>query len=174
MYIPVPCPSCIVALIKGWNPFMGMPCLSVALSLCPVEDLLNALRFWNTVFVIDVRGPKSVKARFFIEIGRSLQVNGQRSYTYEVRIPSCDVSLERSCQELSNDIQLMDPVTVIWPAGTFLRSSKYPIMWGVVGKVLSRAFQRCMTYAPCERFQNVDSKSLPNVHKTFPKRRHNV
>jgi hypothetical protein len=27
--------------------------------------------------------------------------------------PSCEVSLERSCQELSNDIQLMDPVTVI-------------------------------------------------------------
>jgi hypothetical protein len=48
-----------------------------------------------------------------MEIGRSLQVNGQRSYTYEVRIPLCDVSLERSCQELSNDIQLMDPLTVI-------------------------------------------------------------
>jgi hypothetical protein len=27
---------------------MGMPCLSVALSSC--TDLLNALRFWNTVF----------------------------------------------------------------------------------------------------------------------------
>jgi hypothetical protein len=33
---------------------MGMSCLSVdrslARSLCPVADLLNALRFWNTVF----------------------------------------------------------------------------------------------------------------------------
>jgi hypothetical protein len=143
-------------------------CRSICLSSC--TDLVNALRF----SVIDVRGPKSVKAGFFIEIGRSLQVNGQRSYTYEVRIPSCDVSLESSWQDLSNDIQLMDPLTVIWPAGTFLRSTKYPIMWGVIGKVLSRAFQRCMKYAPCERLQNVNTKSLPNVHTTFPKHWHNV
>jgi hypothetical protein len=27
--------------------------------------------------------------------------------------PSCEVSLERSCQELSDNIQLKDPVTVI-------------------------------------------------------------
>jgi hypothetical protein len=39
-------------IIKGWNPFMGMTCLSVcrsvALSSC--TDFFNALRFWNTVF----------------------------------------------------------------------------------------------------------------------------
>jgi hypothetical protein len=36
---------------------------------------------------------------------------GQSSYTCEVRIPSCEVSLERSCRELSKDIS-MDSVTV--------------------------------------------------------------
>jgi hypothetical protein len=30
--------------------------------------------------------------------------------------------------------------------------STYPIMWRIVGKVLSRAFQRYTTYGPCDRY----------------------
>jgi hypothetical protein len=63
--------------IKGFHPRGGIPCLSVDRSLCPVTDLLNA--FGIRFSVIDVRGPKSVEVCFLIEIGRSLQVYGQRS-----------------------------------------------------------------------------------------------
>jgi hypothetical protein len=149
----------------------------VYLSVCLQDNFRQTWNFEQGFWLPYMKWPISGQVRKWTKSDDPFRVNGQRSYTYEVRIPSCDVSLERSCQELSNDIQLMDPVTVIWPAGTFLRSTKYPIMWGVVGKVLSRAFQRCMTYAPCERFQNVDTKSLPNVHKTlttFKCRRHSV
>jgi hypothetical protein len=51
-------------------------------------------------------------------------------------------------------------------------------MWGVVGKVFSRAFKRCIKYAPCKRLQNIQIKklteSLQNVHQTFLKRVQNM
>jgi hypothetical protein len=55
-----------VLFIKGWNPFMGMPCLSVARSLCPVGVQISLTRkdFGIRFSEIDVKGPKSVKACF--------------------------------------------------------------------------------------------------------------
>jgi hypothetical protein len=82
--------------------------LSAALSSC--TDLLNTLRFWNTVFSNRRKGSYLGLSLFLY---RNATVPLGPWATYEVRIPSCDVLLERSCQELSNDIQLMDPLTVI-------------------------------------------------------------
>jgi succinyl-CoA synthetase beta subunit len=67
--------------IKGWNPFMGMTDLSVARSIALSASYISlTVQYFRNLFSAFIRkGPKSVKACFFIEIGRSLQVNGQRS-----------------------------------------------------------------------------------------------
>jgi hypothetical protein len=146
--------SLIWFIIKGWNPFMGMTSMSVCLSVRPPPVTFERFNIFESRFL---HITYAVICRFkFIFISKSNRpfrstVKGHMHMNYEVRIPSCEVSLERSCQELSNAIQLMDLVTVIWPAGTSLRSTKYHIIWGVVGKVFPTLVSP-LGYTRFERF----------------------
>jgi hypothetical protein len=100
-------------LLRGGTPsWEWRICLSLALSV-QLPDLLNALRFWNTVF------------------------SNRRKGSY----------LSLSLLLYQNATVPLGPrskVIYVW--------STYPIMSRIVGKVLWRAFQRYITYGPCDRY----------------------
>jgi hypothetical protein len=98
---------------------MGMTDLSVYRSIDRSIDLsascisLTVQYFRNLFSAFDIRGLHTVQVCFLRKSDGPFRSTVKGHVTFNCITPSCEVSLERSCQELSNDIQLMDPVTVI-------------------------------------------------------------
>jgi hypothetical protein len=153
---------------------------SVSPSVCLSEAKISLQR--DNIFERGFRHPTQevlTQFKFVFKGNRKVPsrstVKGHTNFKYIA--PSCEVSLERSCKGLSNDIYMMGPVTVVWPAETLLRSVNYPIhdvrcRWKGLVKSFLTMHKICTL-----RLQNVYKmfiKRLQNVHQAFTKRLQNV